>query len=144
MEDCLRCDACSCIYIDPANYYKHMKNFHEKYNTLIPGIRKKERYKFERRCNIETQNDKDRANILENEQLNKTAILEPQTSLNTSQHISEKIKNRWSEMISRRLPPLLPVDSIKCEPGDEEYDINSLVSNVEVNIKIEPRECMIE
>ncbi|KAK9504248.1 hypothetical protein O3M35_010623 [Rhynocoris fuscipes] len=37
MEDCLRCDACSCIYIDPADYYKHMKNFHEKYNTLIPG-----------------------------------------------------------------------------------------------------------
>ncbi|XP_075220761.1 uncharacterized protein LOC142324049 [Lycorma delicatula] len=33
MEDCLRCDACSCIYIDQSDYYKHMRNFH-KVNTM--------------------------------------------------------------------------------------------------------------
>lgn len=32
MEDCMRCDACSCIYIDQNDYYKHMRNFH-KVNT---------------------------------------------------------------------------------------------------------------
>lgn len=36
MEDLHRCDACSCIYIDPEDYYKHMRNFHEKFNTVIP------------------------------------------------------------------------------------------------------------
>lgn len=30
MEDCQRCDACSCIYIDERDYIKHMKNFHKQ------------------------------------------------------------------------------------------------------------------
>ncbi|XP_039292411.1 zinc finger protein 658B isoform X3 [Nilaparvata lugens] len=29
MEDCLRCDPCSCIYLDKNDYYKHMRNFHK-------------------------------------------------------------------------------------------------------------------
>ncbi|KAJ8883410.1 hypothetical protein PR048_015253 [Dryococelus australis] len=28
LEDCLRCDACSCIYLDQSDYDKHMRNFH--------------------------------------------------------------------------------------------------------------------
>ncbi|KAK3919546.1 Serine/threonine-protein kinase ICK [Frankliniella fusca] len=30
MEDCQRCDACSCIYLDERDYIKHMKNFHKQ------------------------------------------------------------------------------------------------------------------
>lgn len=30
MEDCQRCDACSCIYLDEKDYIKHMKNFHKQ------------------------------------------------------------------------------------------------------------------
>lgn len=30
LEDCMRCDACSCIYLDESDYKKHMKNFHRQ------------------------------------------------------------------------------------------------------------------
>jgi len=30
LEDCMRCDACSCIYLDESDYNKHMKNFHRQ------------------------------------------------------------------------------------------------------------------
>ena len=36
MEDCRRCDACSCIYMDERDYIKHMKNFHKHDIKKIP------------------------------------------------------------------------------------------------------------
>lgn len=47
MEDCQRCDACSCIYLDERDYIKHMKNFHKqdvlKQEPIKPKIKPRAR-----------------------------------------------------------------------------------------------------
>lgn len=129
MEDCLRCDACSCIYIEAVDYYKHMRNFHQKYNTIIPRCRRRspirttieDDYKPEDTLNI---------TLTEQEPKNEDSFIDKQ--------IREKIKNRWSEVVSQRLLPQTKL--IKKEPEPDDIDMSLLLSNVEVTIKIEPPE----
>jgi len=125
MEDCFRCDACSCIYIEAEDYYKHMRNFHQKYNTVIPRMRN--RSPMSHKCCgtcIGTHCQSAREESKPNNPL-------PPTS-NTN--IRDKIKLRWSK-VSERLSQEV---TVKSEPMDD--DVSYFLAQVEVKIKSEPKD----
>ncbi|XP_014244139.1 uncharacterized protein LOC106663651 isoform X2 [Cimex lectularius] len=130
MEECLRCDACSCIYIDPQDYYKHMRNFHQKFNTVIPRSRRKVTQQI---TLLSTMNEME-IKPKQEKQVKKTVNADETTK--DTRNIQEHIKNRWSKVILERLKlPEQPV-KIKEEPPDDDYSY--LLGNVEVKIKTEP------
>ncbi|XP_014280753.1 uncharacterized protein [Halyomorpha halys] len=124
VEDCLRCDACSCIYIDERDYFKHMRNFHQKYNTIIPRSRRKSPLHHKSCNNSDSQQDHQES--LSNKSTDSLIL----PVLNDTQ-IREKIKSRWNK-VSQRLSCQV---QIKQEQPD---DMSYLLSQVEVKIKTEP------
>ncbi|XP_071449427.1 uncharacterized protein [Hetaerina americana] len=126
LEDCLRCDECSCIYIHENDYKKHMKNFH-KGDTSRKSKQRKGCRSCCKQCNCR--------------QSYKT--IQKERGNNNLFHYN--IKDRWSKMVSRRLK-LEPAndsvnnyEAVKMEP-DVNHDYSELLSRVEVSIKTEPPE----
>lgn len=125
LEDCLRCDACSCIYIDKSDYNKHMRNFHQKVTSKKQKM-KKECKSCCRHCNCKGNHkhhnvDKERGN---------------------NNLFQCNIKDRWSKMVSQRINIGEVKQKIKQEPHcePEALDYTHLLSQVEVKIKTEPAE----
>uniref|UniRef100_A0A0A9W872 C2H2-type domain-containing protein n=3 Tax=Lygus hesperus TaxID=30085 RepID=A0A0A9W872_LYGHE len=112
MEDCLRCDACSCIYIDPQDYYKHMRNFHQKYNTVIPRTRRRSPHRTSQQdlpvsSPEEVTLTTSRAGPLWTLPLRNEKPKEQKAPLDTTfvaeSIIRQSIKSRWSKVVSERL-----------------------------------------
>ncbi|XP_047110741.1 zinc finger and BTB domain-containing protein 17-like [Schistocerca piceifrons] len=125
LEDCLRCDACSCIYIDKSDYNKHMRNFHQKVTSKKQKI-KKECKSCCRHCNCKGNH--------------KHHSVEKERGNNNLFHYN--IKDRWSKMVSQRINIKEVKQKIKQEPHcePEAMDYSHLLSQVEVKIKTEPSE----
>ncbi|XP_067010768.1 zinc finger protein 423 [Anabrus simplex] len=126
LEDCLRCDACSCIYIDKNDYNKHMKNFHRQNSPKKHNKQRKGCRSCCKHCNCQGEHihqsiQKERGN-------------------NNLFHYN--IKDRWTKMVSRRLSKIKK--EIKSDPDsdsgdvDDVMDYSHLLSQVEVKIKTEP------
>ncbi|KAG8232026.1 hypothetical protein J437_LFUL012050 [Ladona fulva] len=126
LEDCLRCDECSCIYIHENDYRKHMKNFHREDSS-----RKNKQKKGCRSC-CKQCNCRQSYKTIQKERGNNNLF-----------HYN--IKDRWSKMVSRRLKVESLADSsnslepIKME-SESNADYSELLSRVEVSIKTEPLE----
>lgn len=126
LEDCLRCDECSCIYIHENDYRKHMKNFHREDSS-----RKNKQRKGCRSC-CKQCNCRQSYKTIQKERGNNNLF-----------HYN--IKDRWSKMISRRLKlestseSSSSVEQMKTE-SDSNPDYSDLLSRVEVSIKTEPPE----
>lgn len=127
MEDCLRCDECSCIYINEDDYHKHMKNFHRKESPRKNRPRRA-CWSCCKNCNC-----KDLLSTIQKDHGSNANLF----------HCN--IKDRWSKISSRlQLPDLSLVKTepkeemvIKKEVADME-DYTHLLSQVEVKIKTEP------
>ncbi|KAF4523323.1 hypothetical protein B566_EDAN011803 [Ephemera danica] len=121
LEDCLRCDECSCVYMYESDYLKHMRNFHRQ-NSPRKSKQKKGCRSCCRHCNCRDG-------------------VAPQPSVETERGNNNlfhfNIKDRWSKVVSRRLTDI----AVKEDPdGDEDpgIDLSHLLSQVEVKIKTEP------
>ncbi|XP_046680821.1 uncharacterized protein LOC124367764 [Homalodisca vitripennis] len=148
MEDCLRCDACSCIYIDDKDYYKHMRNFHQvdvTNNLPIPQQKPK------RKC---------RSCCKQCRGAHCTSVKRPRATQRASNlifkiNMQNNIQDRWTRMVSQQLseypmpefqsmPEFQPVPEIKPDPDGitikPEPDLTHLLSQVEVKIKTEPED----
>ncbi|RZF37801.1 hypothetical protein LSTR_LSTR007163 [Laodelphax striatellus] len=157
MEDCLRCDACSCIYVDKNDYYKHMRNFHKITNldtlkstyTNTPG-----HFMLVDKPNNSTSKRKTSASKT-GKQPTKTAVTTTNKCDKLFQAtIKDIIKDRWTQMISRSRVEDLQQVKIKPDPDaetcdnyslsnmsevgpPENYDMSHLLSQVEVKIETE-------
>ncbi|XP_037077820.1 uncharacterized protein LOC119098881 isoform X2 [Pollicipes pollicipes] len=92
LQNCLRCDACSCIYIDELDYYKHVRNYH--------SASAQRRYRKSSQC---------RTCVFSK------IVPEQVTTLKTLQHqqrqvspvkinvLQNNVKSRWSRMFASRL-----------------------------------------
>ncbi|XP_063242069.1 uncharacterized protein LOC134542080 [Bacillus rossius redtenbacheri] len=124
LEDCLRCDACSCIYLDQSDYDKHMNNFH-RHDSPKKLRQRRGCRSCCRHCNCRGDHQhqgvrKERGN-------------------NNLFHYN--IKDRWTKMLSRRLQPGEVKREVKPDPDDcPSVDLSHLLSQVEVKIKTEPLE----
>ncbi|XP_054258325.1 uncharacterized protein LOC128983170 [Macrosteles quadrilineatus] len=145
MEDCLRCDACSCIYIDEKDYYKHMRNFHHKDVNKTPTKQQRSKRKCQSCCK--------QCRGSHCLPVKRPRATQPSSNLIFRFSMKDNIKNRWSKMLSQQLtesslagstpglcePELVNIksdlDRIKQEP---EPDLSYLLSQVEVKIKTEP------
>ncbi|KAJ9573724.1 hypothetical protein L9F63_008887, partial [Diploptera punctata] len=127
LEDCMRCDACSCIYLDATDYNKHMKNFHRQ-NSPKKHRQKKGCRSCCKHCNCKGNHQHH--------------SLQKERGNNNLFHYN--IKDRWSKMVSRRLSPEKIKQEIKADPDYETnntittLDYSHLLSQVEVKIKTEP------
>lgn len=127
LEDCMRCDACSCIYIDASDYNKHMKNFHRQ-NSSKKHRQKKGCRSCCKHCNCKGNHQHH--------------SLQKERGNNNLFHYN--IKDRWSKMVSRRLSPEELKQEIKADPDYDHndttgiIDYSHLLSQVEVKIKTEP------
>ncbi|PSN38014.1 hypothetical protein C0J52_19288 [Blattella germanica] len=150
LEDCLRCDACSCIYLDARDYNKHMKNFHRQDSP--------KKYKSKKGCRSCCKH----CNCSGKHQ---NTSLQKERGNNNLFHYN--IKDRWSKMVSTRLSPEEIKQGLKSRQdlsemisrsqnpeelkqdikSDPDYDANDtqglvdyshLLSQVEVKIKTEP------
>lgn len=134
LEDCLRCDECSCIYIDESDYNKHMKNFHRT-NSNRKSKQKKGCRSCCKQCNCQGNHPPP---MVRNENGNNNLF-------------RFNIKDRWTKMVSCRLNNIDPncsVPSIKREIKPDPdgvpsgissiVDYSHLLSQVEVKIKTEP------
>ncbi|XP_018915144.2 uncharacterized protein [Bemisia tabaci] len=128
MEDCLRCDECSCIYLDENDYHKHMRNFHG-HNQ---GSRKSPKKKGCRSCcvNCKSGNCNPALPQLPLPPVQESAPLFKFT-------MQDNIKDRWSKMVSERLSEAV---TIKEDPDAPNPALESLLSQVEVKIKTEPQD----
>uniref|UniRef100_A0A1B6K951 C2H2-type domain-containing protein n=1 Tax=Graphocephala atropunctata TaxID=36148 RepID=A0A1B6K951_9HEMI len=142
MEDCLRCDACSCIYIDDKDYYKHMRNFHQvdvTNNLPIPQPKSK------RKC---------RSCCKQCRGAHCTSVKRPRATQRASNlifkiNMQNNIQDRWTRMVSQQLsespmPEFQSVPDIKSDPDTvtikPDPDLSHLLSQVEVRIKTEPED----
>ncbi|XP_069686288.1 uncharacterized protein [Periplaneta americana] len=127
LEDCMRCDACSCIYLDENDYKKHMKNFHRQ-DSPKKHRQKKGCRSCCKHCNCKGNHQHH--------------SLQKERGNNNLFHYN--IKDRWSKMVSRRLTPEEMKQDIKADPdydpNDQSgvIDYSHLLSQVEVKIKTEP------
>ncbi|KAK7871840.1 hypothetical protein R5R35_006435 [Gryllus longicercus] len=133
LEDCLRCDACSCIYIDESDYKKHMKNFHRTNSNRKPKQKKGCRSCC-KQCNCQGNHP---SPTVQNERGNNNLF-------------RVNIKDRWTKMVSCRLnnqESKCDESAIKTEikPDPDTVsgmpsliDYSDLLSQVEVKIKTEP------
>ncbi|CAG2061348.1 unnamed protein product [Timema podura] len=130
LEDCLRCDACSCIYIDENDYNKHMKNFHRQDSP--------KKHKQKKGCRSCCKHCNCRGN-------HQQPSVQKERGNNNLFHYN--IKDRWTKMVSRRLNPKEIKREIKPDPDGYPnnpftvsgvIDYSHLLSQVEVKIKTEP------
>ncbi|CAH1403633.1 unnamed protein product [Nezara viridula] len=113
VEDCLRCDACSCIYIDERDYFKHMRNFHQKYNTIIPRSRIKSPLHHKSCNNSDSQQEQEQS--LNNKTTDPLIL----PIINDAQ-IREKIKSRWNKVSQSSMPGHAEaVISVKFSPNSK-------------------------
>ncbi|KAF0294549.1 hypothetical protein FJT64_007795 [Amphibalanus amphitrite] len=93
LQNCLRCDACSCIYLDELDYYKHVRNYHSSTSQR--------RYRKSGQCRtcVFTKIEPDPAPTLKAAQPNHRRSNSP-VKINVLQN---NVKSRWSRMFGSRL-----------------------------------------
>ncbi|XP_022204301.2 uncharacterized protein LOC111060919 isoform X2 [Nilaparvata lugens] len=166
MEDCLRCDPCSCIYLDKNDYYKHMRNFHKI--TDLDSLKSSNtpaHFMLVDKPNNSTTGRKSSASK-SGEQSTNTASLTKDCEKLFQATMKDIIKERWTQMISRsnlveepqkiKIKPdpdsgfpaynvssypcnnvsNFPCNNVSSLPP-EHYDMSHLLSQVEVKIETE-------
>ncbi|KAJ1531950.1 hypothetical protein ONE63_000588 [Megalurothrips usitatus] len=165
MEDCQRCDACSCIYLDERDYIKHMKNFHK--HDVIKQEPIKPKHKSRGRAHAQTsqQTRRSKRQQLFMEQQKQTQVPELGAKKASCRSCCKSCKCRGEH---GTLEPLLPIvrpvlgrpgrlntqdswnqfaqhlqgaEGVVIQPDSGSIaDFSDLLSQVEVKINTEPNE----